>query len=540
MSEDAEAAVSDQPPAAAKPPSLLRNYISLAGAAIAFASLASIILMFLIEITAATDNPYLGIFTYIVFPGILIFGLAIMLFGAWRERRRRRRFPSSEIAAFPILDLNDSRQRRSFFVFLGLALLFIFVSVFGSYRAYEYSESVAFCGQACHSVMAPEAVSFEVSAHSRLRCVDCHVGSGAEWYVRSKFSGAYQLYALVFNKYERPIKSPVHNMRPARDTCSKCHSPEKYFGEQLKIFNHFGYDEHNTLSTTRMLIKTGGGSPETGPVSGIHWHMNLANEITYIASDSQRQTIPWVRMKDSNGNITEYTMAGAQLTSEQIEKTAKRTMDCIDCHNRPTHVYVSPDESVDSSLGSARLDTALPFLKQQAVALLSKPYNSRQEGLQTIASGLDDFYRTNYAEVYTARADSVKNAVKEIQRIYRTYSFPEMKTNWQTHPDNIGHYYFQGCFRCHDGQHFSETGKVIRKDCNICHTVLDQTNFGKTNTAPDGAYRHPIELGDLSTRDCTSCHKGDGGFQHPVNLGDITSFKCVDCHAGKVWSKSAN
>src|SRR5215210_1050189 len=304
MSEETESAEtrSEEAQPVVKVPSLFRNYLSFAGAAIVAASLTSIVLLILLEFTSAVENPYLGIFTYIIFPGILIFGLLVILLGMLLERRRRRHISPSDITAYPMLDLNDPRRRRAFLTFLGLSFLFIFMSAFGSYRAYEYTESVAFCGQACHSVMKPEFVAFQASPHARLRCVDCHVGSGAEWYARSKVTGAYQLYSLAFNKYDRPIQTPVHNMRPANDTCAQCHWPEKFYGDQLKVFNHFASDEQNSLRQTRMLIKVGGGSPSTGQASGIHWHMNLANEITYISTDTQRQIIPWIRVKDSEGN----------------------------------------------------------------------------------------------------------------------------------------------------------------------------------------------------------------------------------------------
>src|ERR1051325_5113366 len=259
-----------------KTPSLFRNLISLAGTAIVIAALLSIIFLFLVELSAKNENPYIGIFTYIVFPGILIFGLAVVFVGALIERRKRRRMAPDEIGAYPLIDLNDPRRRRRLLTFAGVTFVFLLVSAFGSYRAFEYTESVAFCGQACHSVMNPEYTAYLASPHARVRCVDCHVGPGAGWYVRSKLSGAYQLYSVTFKKYPRPIGSPVHNLRPAQDTCEQCHWPEKFFGAQLKFFSHYGYDEKNTLQQTRMLINVGGGSPATGHIAGIHWHMNIA------------------------------------------------------------------------------------------------------------------------------------------------------------------------------------------------------------------------------------------------------------------------
>lgn len=518
--------------AADKGPRLYQNYISFAGAAIAAASLTMIVFLFLIQLNSSHEQPYLDLFTFMLFPAVMIFGLFIILVGMLLERRRRRKSPLSDLPRFPILDFNVARLRRTFLVLLCASFLFLFATAFGSYRVYEYSESVTFCGQQCH-VMDPEFTAYKVSPHAKVACVACHVGEGAEWYVRAKFNGMRQLYSVAFNKYNKPIQTPVHNMRPANETCAECHSPEKFHGDKLKVFNHYGYDEANSLNQIRLLIKVGGGNPETGQVSGIHWHMNLANEITYIASDEHRQNIPWVRMKDKDGKVVEYSVQNAQLTPEQIEKSPKRRMDCIDCHNRPTHIYLPPDKAVDNSFTANRLDASLPFLKLKAIEVLTKPYNTKDEAVNSIAAGLDEYYRTSYPDIYSAKKDSVNSAVKEIQRIYQTYFFPEMKTDWQSHPDNIGHYKVQGCFRCHDNQHVSSDGKVIRNECTICHTTLDQTRDGQTTVPPTGAFQHPVNLGDKGNWKCATCHKSDRAFKHPINLGDISQFQCVQCHNGK-------
>jgi hypothetical protein len=512
-----------------KPPSLFQNYISFVGAAIVVASLVSVTLLFLIEIGSNGENPYLGILTYIIFPSILIFGLAVLIFGMLRERRRRRHASPEDIALYPRLDLNDPHARRAFFTFLMVTFVFVSASAFGSYRAYEYTESVNFCGQTCHTVMKPEFTAYLAGSHARVGCVGCHVGPGAGWYVRSKLSGAYQLYSVTFDKYSRPITTPVHNLRPAQDTCEQCHWPEKFFGGQLKTFTHYGYDEQNTVRQRRMLINVGGGSPTTGMVAGIHWHMNIANEVTYISTDDHRQVIPWVKIKDAKGNVTEYYDRNRPLSSERIAAASPRRMDCVDCHNRPAHVYLPPDVAVDQSFGSGRLDPSLPFLKREAVSLLTRPYNSTPEAVASIATNLNDFYRTNYKDTYSQKQQLINGAVTEIQRIFQTYFFPEMKTDWQTHPNNIGHLYFAGCFRCHDGEHVSSTGKVITNNCNVCHTVI-YDSLNPQASVKTGPFVHPVDLGALADRKCESCHKANKPFQHPINLGDISMFQCVECH----------
>ena len=510
-------------------PSLLRNYISFIGFAIVAASLTSFVLLLLVGL-GTNDNPYSDLITFIFVPSILLFGLFVVMIGVLYERHRRRNISHSDIAAYPVLDLNDPRRRRSLIMFLCVAFTFLFMTAFGSYRAFEYTESVTFCGQACHDVMKPEFVAYQASSHARIRCVECHVGGGGEAYVKSKFNGLRQLYGVVTGHYNRPIETPVRNMREASETCQKCHWSEKFNGDQIKVFNHYQYDEKNSLNQTRMLIKVGGGSPSGGQVGGIHWHMNINNEITFISSDDRRQVIPWVRMKDATGRITDFRTKDAALSSQDIEGAPKRKMDCIDCHNRPAHNYLSPNQAIDLAFDAGRLDASLPYLKSKSVETISKPYTTNDEAVAAIAKDINDYYRANYPETYAANIAKISGTVAELQRIYQTYFFPEMKTDWSSNPNNIGHYNAQGCFRCHDGQHIASDGKVIRNECSICHTTIDQSFGGKTITATNGLFQHPVNLGDKNTWQCTACHKGNTTFKHPLNLGDISQFQCAECH----------
>ncbi|HEY9501903.1 MAG TPA: hypothetical protein VIR01_09795, partial [Pyrinomonadaceae bacterium] len=298
-------------------------------------------------------------------------------------------------------------------------------------------------------------------------------------------------------------------------------------------FNHYAYDEQNSLRQTRMLINVGGGSPTTGAVAGIHWHMNIANKVDYISIDEHRQQIPWVRIKDREGNVTEYFDRNRPMTPEQIAAAPKRSMDCVDCHNRPAHAYLPPDAAVDQAFAAGRLDPALPFLKRESIAVLTKPYKTEDEALRSISAGLDQFYSQNYPALVTSKSDGIKAATNEVRRIFQTYFFPEMKTNWETHPNNIGHLYFSGCFRCHDGDHVNKAGKVIRNDCDVCHTVIYDSALPPEKNARLGSFKHPVDLGGLADRKCESCHKPDQPFRHPVNLGDISMFQCVECHPKK-------
>ncbi len=488
---------------------LLRNPVSLAGVALGIVSLANIFLFVLIEAIATRPSPYIGILAYMVSPGFLILSLLLMLVGVLLERRKK--VAATEF--YPRIDLNDRAQRSAVISFLTFLVVFVTVSAAGSYKAYEYTDSVQFCGQLCHTVMNPEFTAYQLSPHARVACVDCHVGSGATWYVKSKLSGARQVYAATFNTYPRPIPTPVHNLRPAQDTCEHCHWPKKFYGGQLKVFTHYASDEKNTVRQIRMIIKTGGGDPAIGAPEGIHWHMNIGNRIDYVAADEKRQIIPYIRVEDMQGRVTEYYAKDSTLTKDQIANAPRHHMDCVDCHNRPTHVYVPPDQSVDQSLLGHRLDVSLPFIKQEAVTVLTGTYATTGEAMRGIASGLQGFYESKYPEVAKTKQLDIRDAVAEIQEIFRRTTFPEMKLNWQTHPNNLGHFYFSGCFRCHDGQHVSADGKVVSKDCNQCHTLLSQTE-GTTSaaaTAVAPTFQHPVDIGDLTQVNCSDCHTGGVG-----------------------------
>jgi hypothetical protein len=330
------------------------------------------------------------------------------------------------------------------------------------------------------------------------------VGAGATWYVRSKLSGAYQVYAVLSNNFPRPIPSPVANLRPAQETCEQCHWPEKFWGPQLKVFDHYQYDETSTPVQARMLINVGGGAPSGGLTSGIHWHMNIANEVTYVATDEHRQKIPWVQMRDRRtGQITEYRSQEAKITDAEIATATKRRMDCVDCHNRPTHVYVSPDRAVDKAILAGKIDRSLPYVKQQSVVALVKDYPTTAAALQGVQRDLTAYYQKSYPAIYQSRKASVEASAAALQQIFSTTRFPEMKVDWRTHPDNIGHMMTSGCFRCHDDQHVSKDGKKISKECTVCHTILSETK-----TAAD--FQHPVDIGDLKSVNCADCHTGSG------------------------------
>ncbi len=490
-------------------PTSVYNPITFTGLAISAISFGLIIFLFILEFFSDDAHPYMGIIAFIILPGILIIGLIIAAGGIIREKRRET-LGISRGGRFPVVNLNDPKQLRiTIIVSTGTLLLLIF-SAFGSFKAYEYTESDSFCGTVCHEVMEPEYVAYLSSPHSRVGCVKCHIGSGASWFVKAKISGAYQVYSVLFNKYSRPIPTPVHELRPAEGTCEHCHSPEHFFSEIKYSSDYFLYDEKNTKSSISMLLKIGGGRGELGKAEGIHWHMDKANSISYIHTDEKRNIIPWVRLNKNDGKTITFRSTEIPFDENNYDEDNLRIMDCIDCHNRPSHIFNPADKSVNLSLSMGKIDVELPYIKSLAVEALEFPYSNKVVGIDSIKTFIEGFYRTNYPELSRLKKQSILKSIIEIQKIYARNYFPKMNTNWKAFPNHISHLYDTGCFRCHDGKHVSDEGKIISKDCTLCHTIIDQVT-------PDG--KQHISLSGLE-------------FIHPVDLDkSIKELECVDCHA---------
>jgi nitrate/TMAO reductase-like tetraheme cytochrome c subunit len=455
---------------------LSKNPISLIGIGITTISAILMMVLFVMEFTDYLSNPYVGILTYLILPFFFLTGLVLIPIGTWRTRRYRHRLEAlgQELPpmAYPRWDFNDPRVRKTaIFVFLATVVNVVVLST-ATYEGVHYMESVTFCGTVCHTVMKPEHTSYQGSPHSRVACTACHIGPGASWFVKSKLSGLRQVVAVTFNTYERPIATPVHNLRPARETCEQCHWPERFHDANVRVIKKYSEDEKNTPLTTALLLRVGGNHDESGQGSGIHWwHMDPVNKVTYIA-DQKRQTMYWVEHRNAKGEAREYHLEDSPLPPEQLNKLGKRVMDCIDCHNRPTHIYYLPEESVDAAISSGQISPALPFVKKKGVELLKVNYASEGEAHAQIAGGLRDFYQQEHPQVFGERAAEIEAATAALQGIYSRNIFPEMKVTWGAYPNNLGHQNFPGCFRCHDESHKSQTGKTITQDCAACHDLL--------------------------------------------------------------------
>ncbi len=454
---------------AGEAPRLVRNGISLAGVAIVTISALLFLIVFLLDLFGFHTNPYVGIIFFLVSPAIFVFGLILIPIGMYIERRRRAAGHPAHIG-WPRLDLNNPVQRRGVFIVLVMTFVNIIIISLASYRGIEFMDSTAFCGEVCHEVMEPEYMAYQDGPHSRIACVQCHIGPGAPYLVKAKIDGVRQVFAVLMDSHSRPIPSPVHTLRPAREVCEQCHWPEKFHGDSVQVRREYAEDEAVTESATTLRIHVGGGSEKLGVATGIHWHMNVANVVEYRA-DPTRLKIPWVKVTDRTGAVREYVVDG--VSQQELDQLELRTMDCMDCHNRPSHMfYPSPERAVDAAIASGELGK-LPFIKREAVVALKASHPDRQTAEREIANHLTNFYRSNVAngnDKPVSQPD-LERAVAATQRLYSRNVFPKMNVSWGTYANHIGHMDAPGCFRCHDDSHKTKDSRVIKQDCDLCHTM---------------------------------------------------------------------
>jgi hypothetical protein len=486
------------------------NIITLVGVSLALFGLAASLILYImngLEIEGAA-NPYMGIFILLVFPSVLVFGLILIPVGMWIEKRRRDRGKSRPL----VINLGDRRHSNAVVTFVLGTCLFLLVTTVGLYQTFHYTESVQFCGDVCHAVMEPEKTAFLNSPHARVSCVHCHIGPGADWYVRSKLSGLRQVYKVATKSYPRPIETPIVDLRPAQDVCESCHWPEKFHATDQFTREHYLGNEGNTHWRIDLLVKVGGTSfsPE-GRASGAHWHVDPANKVTYVAADSGRQAIDAVIVTKGDQSVA-YTHDGAPLPDSILaQKQAKglvRTMDCMDCHNRPAHTFLSPMEAINLALTSGKLDRNIPFIKREAVKALSVEYETAEGARDSIALALSTFYGGKGIALPSG-------AIEAVQQAYRQNMFPHMKVRWDRYPNDIGHFFFPGCSRCHGSDLATPEGRTISSDCNTCHTIMRQ-GVVVNGEAPDdfeGEFKHPVDIGGAQqTMQCFNCHNGDASI----------------------------
>lgn len=444
---------------------LSNNLLSLIGVVLVTTS--SVLWLFLLPATVETkiDHPYLGILAFLILPGAFFLGLALIPAGMFLQLRKKRRLGKLP-ETLPPVSLRNPQLRR-LLLFVGITTCVnIVIGGQVSYRAVTYLDSVTFCGKTCHTVMQPEYTAYQNSPHSRVECVGCHIGPGASWFVKSKLAGVRQVFATVFDTYPRPIPVPVMNLRPARETCEQCHWPQKFGADRLRIIPKFETDKNNTETKTVLLMRIGGGGEP-----GIHGaHLGNGVLIRYAPADRERQTIPWVEISHNGGPTTTFTVKDAK--PEEIAKLPVRVMDCIDCHNRPTHTFELPNRALNRALADGEVPALLPWVKKAGLEILQKPYPSRRQAEAQIPRELKKYYRDHQPDLYRRNQQEIERAAQGLIKIYSRNIFPAMKVSWGTYPNNLGHTDFPGCFRCHDDGHADAKGNTIPQDCSICHELL--------------------------------------------------------------------
>ncbi|MBK8481694.1 MAG: NapC/NirT family cytochrome c [Proteobacteria bacterium] len=468
-------------------PFLWDNWVSILGTLITTVFGNAMLVFTVVDLVGHGLNPYVATVTYLVMPPFFVGGLGLIALGAWRSRRRQREAPLRTAVASV---LANQRARRTIAFVVMVTLVNVVLVSLTAYKAVSYSETSEFCGELCHTVMEPEHTAYLASPHARVSCAGCHIGEGASWFVKSKLSGVRQIWAVFAGSYSRPIATPIDNLRPARETCEHCHWPAKFHGVHLLRRDLFANDEANTRRTNVVMLNVGGINARTGRYEGIHWHVSPAVKVVYQALDHKRSKIGQVSVYEHGRLVRTFSPAGAAKASASTSAPGEaRTMECIDCHNRPTHIFAaSAAVAVDGALSARRIDAALPFVRRQAVALLAQVETPRAEAPGHFTSALQGFYRERYPQVAQAKAQAIAAAGAELGRLYQRNIFPAMRIRWGTYPSHLGHRQTsEGCFRCHDDEHKAADGRVIPQDCDLCHEVLAEEE--EKPDVPEGLLR---------------------------------------------------
>ena len=420
-----------------------------------------------------------------------------------------------------------------------LGIITVMLAIGGTY-GWDYSNSSSFCGTACHT-MPPQSVTYLNSPHANVTCEECHVGraSFTNQFMR-KSQGLHELYYMAFSLYEYPIHAKA--LRPARDTCEKCHLPGAFTGDSLQAIKHFASDLENTPSTTYLILKTGGGDKRQGLGKGIHWH--IMNKVEYYSADPLNQEIPYVRAYNDDGTFTEYTDVASGFDPASVDESQLKQMDCVSCHNRVTHNFKYPADSVDDSMSRGVIDPTIPSIRQLAVSVLSVKYATRDDAMKVIAA-LEEDYKTNFPDYYSQNSEKVQSAITEIEAIYDRTVFNDQKIDSTTHPNNLGHINSPGCFRCHDGKHLDAENKAVRLECNLCHSIpivtgpkdlVTRIEINSGGIEPD-THLNPnwINLHNKSMdQTCAQCHttEGAGGTSNTSFCSNSACHGSVFTYAG--------
>jgi hypothetical protein len=486
------------------------NWLSLTGFIVTANSLILILILYLYSVLTSQTNTYLGLYIYIILPVFLVLGLILIPLGVLINIRKKKAAEQNE-DSWPLIDLNKRKDWATVVKIFLITTIFLVASAMGSYRAYQYTESNEFCGALCHQVEDPEYVTYQHSSHARVTCVECHVGQGADWYVKSKISGLYQVYSTLFKKYPRPVPTPIHSMRPERETCERCHWPEKFYSRKLRVQRSYLADSANTEWNLSLLMKIGPEFKSMGNSEGIHWHINKNFKIEYASDTRNRESIPWVKLTNlKTGEVKIFIDEKKQLKKETLDTLEVRTMDCMDCHNRPSHLFKSAPDYVDNAFVSGLLPKDLIYFKKAAMEALKIPFEDKDIAMRDIRETVLKYYKDEHPEVLKSDEQRVLKAVTAIQGEYKLNAFPYMRADASKYPNHIGHLESEGCFRCHSDRHKTAKGETISRNCEICHTIIAQGPTGSIVNAYLNStlqFEHPTIIGEKwKTKFCSECH----------------------------------
>jgi hypothetical protein len=494
-----------------KLPKVFSNPVSLTGLIIAVFNIGFIVFLSVAEAFSKRAHPYADLVIWLLLPALVLFGAVLIIIGIKRERRREREGASVERRLL-VIDFNDPIHRKTAILLLTAFLLLSLLYAFAGYKAYEFTESETFCGKMCHQVMGPEFRSHAYSVHAEIACVDCHVGPGARYFLLSKLKGTRQLFDVLAGRYPRPIPTPVADLRPSQDVCENCHGPQYQINQRLESRTYFLSDKKNTRKTINLLLRMGRVEMTAEHPPKMHWHSSTTEEIVYAATDRMRTVIPWMRVKRLDGKERVYRSTDVEMTDAELNQADKRKMDCVDCHNRPGHPYRPPDVVVNALLAFRRVEPALPEVKSVAVKALDAEYGSTEEARQRIEASVKEFYRTRYPAFAQKNEGAITGAIKALQSAYERNYDPHMKVSWKNYPDNQGHRFSPGCFRCHDGKHRSDDGAVLSRDCGLCHLLIERVGDAGTGGQERALFQvmknpHPVDIGN-SWKEmlCHECH----------------------------------
>jgi hypothetical protein len=486
------------------------NWLSLTGFIVSANSLILILILYLYSVLSTQITNSLGLYIYIILPAFLVFGLLLIPLGVVINIHRRKE-ANKQNEPWPVIDLNKRQDWAIVVRIFIITTIFLVATAMGSYRAYEYTQSNEFCGKLCHQVEEPEYITYQHSSHARVTCAECHVGQGTDWYIKSKFAGLYQVYSVIFKKYPRPIPTPIHNLRPQRETCEGCHWPEKFYSRKLRLQRSYLADSANTEWNLSLVMKIGPEFNSKENSEGIHWHINKNFKIEYISDTRNRERIPWVKLTNlRSGEVKIFEDEEHPLDAKTLDTLEKRTMDCMDCHNRASHLFNSAPDYIDNAFVTGLLPKNLPFFKEAAMKALKVPFKDRDIAMDDISESILKYYKDKHPEVLKSDKQRMIAAIAVIREEYKLNAFPSMKADAIQYPNHIGHLESAGCFRCHSDRHKTAKGETISKNCEICHTIIAQGVRGKMVNAYLNSslqFVHPTNIGEKwKTMLCSECH----------------------------------